>query len=405
METIAIYDENMDKDREIQYAVLGMMLRPLYIKLMSQLSILAAFPTSVTTTVYYVGVWLLVGIYVCKNIRTAAVNFFQIGILTLIFSLACTIFGETGNEFVFKYTFQELVTFQPTTLFFTAMYMFFGISIQVLDRFVLRLHIISRVGVIFGGLILIFGFMTENALHYDDMNYAYALCFMVCCLISSYSREDLPFVVIGIVCLVLAGTRGPLVCVMVAFILRSLFDGGNVRKILIRLVLGTMVIIVLYGGIFEWILQMLMSLLGGFGISNLRILDYMNSGMLLDTSGRDDFTRIIIDAISERPFIGYGIGADRILLQSDRYCHNIVLEIIVSLGFVVGIAIIVWIVCRFLKMLFNQNKSYKIIAIAFFSGEIVKLFFSSSILYSSMLFIFLGISSMATGRIKWCNSV
>ena len=405
METIVIDNENMDKDKEIQYAILGMVLCPLYIKLMSQLSMLIAFPTSVTTTVYYVGIWLLVGIYVCRNTRAAVINFFQIGIMVFAFSLACTILGETGSEYVFKYTIQELVTFQPMTLFFTAMYMFFGISIQTFDHFVVRLHAVSKVGIVFGGLIILFGLLSGNALHYDDMNYAYALCLIICCLIAGYSREDLPYIIIGIVCLLLAGTRGPLVCVMVAFISRSLFDGKNIRRILIRFTLGITVVIILYGGVFAWILQMLMSLLSRFGITNLRILDYMNSGMLLDSSGRDDFSRIIMDAIKEKPFFGYGIGGDRILLQSDRYCHNIVLEVIVSLGFVIGIAIIIWIAARFLKMFFNQNESYKVIAIAFFSGEIVKLFFSSSILYSSMLFIFLGMSAVATGRIKWHNSV
>ena len=47
-------------DKEIQYAVLGLILLPLYIKLMSQLSMTLAFPTVVTTSLYYGTIWLCI---------------------------------------------------------------------------------------------------------------------------------------------------------------------------------------------------------------------------------------------------------------------------------------------------------------------------------------------------------
>lgn len=392
-------------DKEIQYAVLGLMLLPLYIKLMSQLSAIISFPTVITTVLYYGCIWLFIVKYAVNNLKSFIFNLAQIGILLLIFSVFCCVMGNTGTEFIFRYNIQEIVTFQPTTLFFTAMYMILGISIQDYDSFSLRLHVVSKIGVIFGLLIYCFGLISGNILYYDDMNYAYALCLLVCCLLAGYTKNDLPYVVIGVLCLLLAGTRGPLICITVAFLLRSFMGEKNIQTILGRVLFCIIALVSLYSGVLTWVLEKLMGLMGGFGITQLRILDYMNNGMLLDSSGRDGFSDIIKEAIRERPVLGYGIGADRSLLPLGRYCHNIILEVLVSLGVILGSIVLLWIFYRVLKMLTSKKESYKVIAIAFLSGEIIKLFLSSTILQSELLFVFLGMSIVATGRIKWRNPV
>lgn len=391
------------RDKEIQYAILGIILLPLYIKLMSQISVIISFPTIITTIVYYGGIWLLIAIYTVKNMNVLVFNTVQIGILLFTFAVFCSVMGGTGFEYIFKYDVQELITFQPTTLFFTSMYMILGISVQDFDSFTMRLHTISKIGVLFGLMIYCFGLLSGNVLHYDDMNYAYALCLMVCSLIACYTREDWIFVVIGVLCLLLAGTRGPLVCVMIAFLLKGFTGGKSIQKNLHRIILGIIFIIALYSGVLVWILQKLIGVLSSFGITELRILNYMNDGMIMDSSGRDNLSATIIDAIIKRPVLGYGVGADRMLLPKSAYCHNILLEIAVSVGVIIGAVVLIWIIYRFTKMLIHKNKSYKSIAIAFFAGIFVKLLLSSSILYSTELFIFLGMSVVATGRVKWKN--
>lgn len=392
-------------DKEIQYAIMGLMLLPLYIKLMSQLSLIIAFPTSITTTLYYGFIWLLIIKYVFTNVCSATFNFIQLGVLVLAFSFFCSVWGNTGSTYIFNFNFQDMIVFQPKTLFFTSMYMFFGISVRDYSSFTRRLHIISKIGVIFGVLIYILSLKSGELLHYDDMNYAYSLSFAICSLIACYMHKDIIFVISGIICLILAGTRGPLVCVIVAFLLKSFLGKKNINSIIKRVAICVLTLIFMYSGVLIWILQALINLLSGFGITQLRILDYMNNNMFFDSSGRDGFYDIIIDAIIEKPILGHGIGGDRVILSQNRYCHNIVLEILVSLGIVLGLFIIIWIIYRVFKMLNSDHDNLKVIAIAYVSGEIVKLFFSSTILQSTQIFVFLGISLVATGRIAWKRSV
>lgn len=401
--------ENIDKslytDREIQYAIFGFILLPLYIKFMYQLSVVIPFPTSITTVLYYGVIWFFIIKYILINFRSATFNLIQLCILNLLFCLFCMALGSTGSKYIFSWNSQELITFQPKTLFFTSMYMFFGISVQDYDSFIKRLHIVARIGVVLGLLIYCIGLVSRNLIYYDDMNYAYSLCLAVCSLIACYTRKDILFIIGGVLCLLLAGTRGPLVCITVAFLLKAFIGKKNVKVILGRAALCVFVIVVLYSGAFTWILNKLISALGRFDVTQLRILDYMNEGMLLDSSGRDGFYDIIIDAIKNKPLIGHGIGADRMILPRGSYCHNIILEIMVSLGVVFGTVIIVWIFYRTLQMFIKGGESCKIIAIAYLSGEIVKLFLSASILQSVHLFIFLGMSLVATGRIKWKKQI
>lgn len=392
-------------DKDIQYAIMGLILLPLYIKLMLQLSLIIAFPTSITTTLYYGFIWLLIIKYVLTNFRSATFNFVQLGVLVFAFSLFCSVCGDTGSIYIFNFNLQDMIFFQPKTLFFTSMYMFFGISVQDYSSFTRRLHFISKIGVFFGALIYILSLMSGDLLHYDDMNYAYSLSFVVCILIACYTSKDMIFVISGIICLILAGTRGPLVCVIVAILLKSFLGEKNINTIMKRAAICVLALIFMYSEALIWVLQALINLLSRFGVTQLRILDYMNNNMFFDSSGRDGFYDIIIDAIIEKPILGHGIGGDRVILSQNRYCHNIVLEILVSLGIVLGMIIISWIVYRVFKMLNSDQADLKVIAIAYVSGEIVKLFFSITILQSTQIFVFLGISLVATGRIAWRRSV
>ena len=230
-------------DKEIQYAVLGLILLPLYIKLMSQLSMTLAFPTVVTTSLYYGTIWLCIAAYIYKNPFRSVVNLLQIGIPLFLFCAICSFVGTTGSKYIFKFGVMEIATIQTTTLFFTGMFMVLGLGIQDYDSFSRRLHMVSRVCVLFGALIFLLIFMTGGSLRYDDMTYAYGLCLPICLLLAQRSKYDLPFILIGVFCLFSAGTRGPLVCVVVAYILTSFVKAQTPVRFLINLLIGVLLIL------------------------------------------------------------------------------------------------------------------------------------------------------------------
>ena len=395
-------------DKEIQYAVLGLILLPLYIKLMSQLSMTLAFPTVVTTSLYYGTIWLCIAAYIYKNPFRSVVNLLQIGIPLFLFCAICSFVGTTGSKYIFKFGVMEIATIQTTTLFFTGMFMVLGLGIQDYDSFSRRLHMVSRVCVLFGALIFLLIFMTGGSLRYDDMTYAYGLCLPICLLLAQRSKYDLPFILIGVFCLFSAGTRGPLVCVVVAYILTSFVKAQTPVRFLINLLIGVLLILSCFTGIFIEILKSILEIISNITDQPLRILDHLNAGELSDSSGRDYIAATIRDAISHRFFMGYGIGGDRYILgytrskdpslpHSETYCHNIALELFISLGAILGTIVLLWILYRFFKMFVSKDNNYRTIAIAFFSGQIVKLCFSSSLLNEPLLFVFLGMSIATTG--------
>ena len=102
-------------DKEIQYAVLGLILLPLYIKLMSQLSMTLAFPTVVSTSLYYGTIWLCIAAYIYKNPFRSVVNLLQIGIPLFLFCAICSFVGTTGSKYIFKFGVMEIATLQTTT--------------------------------------------------------------------------------------------------------------------------------------------------------------------------------------------------------------------------------------------------------------------------------------------------
>lgn len=416
MNTIKPRLPSLYTDQEIQYAVLGFILLPLYLQLMSQMSALVGFPTVITTMLYYGALWFCIVRYALRNLSSFLYNLLQIGIPVFLFSAICSFVGTTGSKYIFKFGVMEIATFRTTTLFFTAMFMFLGLSIQDYESFSRRLHMAARVGVILGVLIYLLTILTGKSLLYDDMVFAYGLCLPLCIIIAQRSKHDLPYILVGLFCLLFAGTRGPIVCIAVAYVLASLIKETKPVKFLMNLFIGIILLCCLLTGIFTEILKSTLEIISNVTDTPLRILDHLNAGELSDSSGRDNIAATIREAISHRFFIGYGIGGDRYILGYSRshkdpslpltetYCHNIALELFISLGVILGTIVLLWILYRFFKMFVSKEMTYRTIAIAFFAGEVVKLCFSSSILNEPLLFAFLGMSIATTG-ITWRRPV
>ena len=120
------------------------------------------------------------------------------------------------------------------------------------------------------------------------------------------------------------------------------------------------------------------------------MIDFYNEGNIAETSGRSDLQSIVIEAISQRPFRGYGVGYDRILLDGS-YVHNIILEAVVSFGILFGGLLLVSLMLIIVRALFSKNDSLRIIAFIFFTAIVIKLFFSISFLTCREFSMFLGL--------------
>lgn len=370
----------------INFFICGLLILTLIMKLMESLSFL---PTQYVTYALYGVLWLCLGLHVLNNFNSVVYITLIVGSITLFLCTMESMVFSANDKYIWGFDVMSLITFLPHNLFTAMMFTIPGLLVRDYDDFVDTLHSFARIGVAIGALAYASYMFFGKELYYDDMNFAYTMCIMVCTLIATSEKRDSWFIAVGFFCLFIAGTRGPLICTIAAMVLNVILNYRG-RKTFVFIFLGILAIVLVQTNILATLLNLLASLLSSIGITNLRIIDFYNEGNLADTSGRNDLQYIITDAISQRPLRGYGVGYDRMVLDGS-YVHNIILETVVSFGILFGGIFLASIAVVIIRNLFSRNRSLKIIAFIFFTSIILKMFFSTSILNCREFSMFLGL--------------
>ena len=193
---------------------------------------------------------------------------------------------------------------------------------------------------------------------------------------------------ISLFCIVMAGSRGPLLGVALILLLQLLDKIRNrplsERILLIGLFVAAMAAIlvnftsIMMGGAF---------FLQRIGISSRTIMKII-SGEISDDSGRTRLYQIAMDLIRSGGPFGNGIYGDRVAISSLTtmwigYCHEIALEILVDYGYVLGSFFLVMIVRRIVKILFAEDSEWRNLYIIFLISA-SQLILSGSYLFSSI---------------------
>lgn len=390
------YEWSLPNDRaRLNYFIVGIIMLPIYIKLMGTLGEILSFPTSFTTYLYYGLMWiLLIGSYrqLLKRItgKVLLATLFVLGYILIVGFLHPLSQKCIWNGDLFSY-----ITFQSSGLIQSALFLFIGLAITDIENLSTSLHKWSRFGVIVAALTYALMLLKGISIHYDDMSTAYSICLVLCILVAHKEKGDLKYILLGAICLILSGTRGPIVCFVSAILFRFVLFEENLRRKFIGMILCLLAMVFLFSGSGFYLLSWMGSMLSRFGVEQLRFLDYLNEGMLLDSSGRDQFTQALIEAIKAQPILGYGFGGDRMILPNGSYAHNIVIEVLISMGVVLGGAFLLWVAYLSMRGFTSNNMSIRRISIGLFCGTVVKLFFSSSFLVSKEFFLYLGICMAA----------
>lgn len=375
----------------INIFISGLLLLPIYIKFMDTLSQITPFSTKFSTYLYYGAMWffLLSSVLSLSSriIRKCAI---VISIL-LTFLIMQSVIQPASKTFLYGSRIFDLITFQPKTLFATALYIVIGLFVTDYKVLYETMRKVARIGLVMITVSYVLSALIEYRVNYDDMSNAYAICIAMCVLIAKREKNDLYFLAIGAISLIIAGTRGPILCVLFAALLKGLLLERNLQRLMLRSFICLLCVFILYSGTAVWILDLISDGLSRIGISRLRIVDYIKDGMILDLSSRDEFASQVFELIKQNPIIGYGIGGDRMYLPKGRYVHNLVLECIFSMGIIFGGVVVIWMGKNFWKAMRSRDKYLQAIAIALFSGIVMKLMLSSSLIYSKELFLFIGI--------------
>lgn len=136
-------------------------------------------------------------------------------------------------------------------------------------------------------------------------------------------------------------------------------------------------------------LPTIISFLDSIGLQS-RTLDLLATGQIGNSSGRDNLYDIAINTILDNPFIGVGLWGDRVLFNGG-YCHNILIEIFLNWGILVGIGIIGLFGVKTLQVYFKSDKLNKNRIISYFLIFIGPLMASGSYLTDYDFGIFCGL--------------
>lgn len=178
------------------------------------------------------------------------------------------------------------------------------------------------------------------------------------------------------------GSRGTLVCAVlfVVFLILKKIGLKNLKYFIgICLIIFSIYEIMYFTGVFDSIYQYYLEE-GRY----IRILDLISKGEFFSNNGRFEIYHNYFGYILEKPFLGWGIGAD---IYIGIFPHNLLIELIFNFGIILGTILIIIMIILIAKLLLNNNHS--LFLILFCSG-ILPLFFSFSYLEWMNFWIFIG---------------
>lgn len=222
-----------------------------------------------------------------------------------------------------------------------------------------------------------------------DMMFGYQLCIGVLILLNKWIEEkkkyDLIFFLAGIVMIVIKGSRGPILVLLIFLVLKFIYSqvatGKKIKYLFIIILTSTLVFIYQ-----ENIAQNLLYILDKFHIYSRNITNILINN-LESIDERKTISTMIIEKIILNP-LGYGVFSDRAILQG-TYTHNVVLEMLLNFGWVIGSLALSGIT---LLIYFGlKNKVWTDLVIIFASYTMAQLMVSGSYLLLSYFWIMLGV--------------
>ncbi len=176
--------------------------------------------------------------------------------------------------------------------------------------------------------------------------------------------------VISLGCIVLAGSRGPLLGVGLTLAM-VLFDRIRTRPMATRLLLTCSFVLVLGLVIFNIssIMQTMGIILQKMGVSS-RTVEILASGEFGDDSGRSVLWGIAVDLIRTGGPFGNGVYGDRYVIAEKTtmwigYCHNVALEVLVDFGYLLGGAVLLIFVWRIIKNICAAGSEWRTVYLIF----------------------------------------
>lgn len=213
-----------------------------------------------------------------------------------------------------------------------------------------------------------------------SMHFGYSMLLPIMYSITSPKMLDKLLSVVMLVVVLLVGSRGS---AGMAVLFYGVYFLCFNRKGLLKLALPLVILLPFIA----------MEVKKVFDVESSRTLTIVMSGELVShDSGRGEIWKMVEDKISERPLIGWGIGADRAFI--DSYAHNFILELAMHYGVFIT-AIIILILAYFIITAFKSKNANRVggwvFVVMMMLYGLVPLMFSNSYLIDYKFATFVGV--------------
>ncbi|MSS44169.1 O-antigen ligase family protein [Anaerosalibacter bizertensis] len=341
---------------------------------------------------------VLVGIYFISIIK---VVFDRVGkifissyLISFIIILLNMLFFPSNLQYLLEISFYLLLICMPIFIYYTAIY----------DKSIL-LEMLIKSSYYQMMLGIVFFIATDFSVIRYDMVFSYLILVPVETLLYKIYRDfsivDVLLVFVGIMMIIIMGSRGPLLSLILFWFflaIKYIHNSKNIVKYFITTCLFIAVIIIISLN-FDIMIVKLNLILENMGFRS-RTLRIFLSNSVDFSSGRINIYSFIVECIKERPLLGYGLAGDRVLLGG-TYPHNFFLEVLVQFGVIIGGLIIILFIYFYINGIFNNKDEVETdLALLFFGIGFVQLLVSGSYLTSGNFWLFMSICINSTNTIK-----
>ena len=226
----------------------------------------------------------------------------------------------------------------------------------------------------------------------------YALTFQLLIILDHFFEKrkwyDLVAVILDFVVIIIFGSRGPVLCIATLILLKVISSKTDFKHRLFMIIATAVLavtIILFYDNIINSLLSIATS--RGYSSRNLRLL--LSENITFD-SGRSSLLAEYFEKISKKPLFGYGIIGG--WNGPGYYPHNIIVEMYLSFGYIIGSLILINLIIRCYQGLRNDNESKRRI-LQILISYCVSLFMSDSFVMFPAFFLLLGFSNVFSIRV------
>ncbi|MCI6412670.1 MULTISPECIES: O-antigen ligase family protein [Butyricimonas] len=297
--------------------------------------------------------------------------FFAVYIVTIII-LLCNIIMFPQNAFFLWY---DSFRFLLPVVIPSALCLICVSGIDVVEKV---LYKISWGVVILIGYYVMSFFSGEFVITTYNMSLSYGLLLPAVSLYTRKKWYSLCAALFLFVVIVVLGSRGAAIIFML-YVCYDIFQAN--RRLFLPIMIFALISACTLPLFLEW--------LDGIGVQS-RTLSLLLSDNITYTSGRDYIYDKVMEEFWNNPIVGMGLWGDRVILAG-IYCHNIILELYLNWGIVIGSILFIYFVYKLVHVYMLSDKNRRNILVKYFMTMVIPLMASGSYLTSYNFGTFIGI--------------